>query len=317
MSGASAFSMSYGELEACLALMCDVDAASVRTRFRPLRLHDFPDAVQGGAGSRVRYDLPRILAYAAVFYLADGRLAQLAAMELVRSTWPEWCRALVAAAVETDVVRRPPAMPADAGPVLRIMPEGFTSRARPLTVALTGGGQAPAGPPVACRLEIDCRPVLGSLRSIAVDAPGLATAIEELERAFGWTPAEVPLRGEVGAMPPERGFIDDGPYFERALTFLEACEGRALTPMSRWRLGCLAAYLASPAPIDAWKREVGDDERKPRLHHLLAFRAEELGIPTRKVHPETMKACADVDVTGTARGLIAGAQAQRGLAVAI
>ena len=117
-------------------------------------------------------------------------------------------------------------------------------------------------------------------------------------------------------MPPVRSFLDDGPYFERALAFLEGCERRTLTPTSRWRLGRLAAYLDRPAPIDAWKREVGDDERKPRLHHLLAFRAQEMGIATEKVHPETIKACADVDVTAAARRMVSEAQAKRGMVAA-
>lgn len=313
-SSVSVFSSSYGELEAALAAMCAIEPAAVRARFRLLRLHVFPDAIREGAGSRVRYDLPRMLACAAVFALVDGRLPQRSAMELVRATWPEWCRAFLVAAVQDGLISPPEAMPNELLPVLRIMPDGWPNGATSLVVAVVGDVSMPTGLPVACRL-VDCRAMQVALRGLAGDLSAFIGAAASLATRFGWAAASLPFRGDVRMMPPAGGFLDDGPYFARALALLDACDRPHLSATLRWRLAQLMAYLERPAPIDAWKREIGRDGDRPRLHHLLTFRAAEMGILSFDRYPEVTRVCGDLDVSAAARRLIADAHAQRGIAV--
>lgn len=306
------FSLGYGPLETAIAVLCDAPVEAVRVRFRKFRLRDFPDHIQIGSGTRVRYDLPRVLAMCAAFSVSNGIMSQNEAAALVAATWPEWCRALIAAAVEREVMPRPRHMPVDASPAITLIPNGFASGAEAVPMATTGGPQSPPLPPVAVQIVVDLRPVLEVIVSAVPGGGDIAAALRDLEATFGWTPADVPMRGDVRDMPPQRGFLDEGPFFERALALLDLSEGPEPGAVRRWKLKLLIDYLQRPATIDGWKRDIGEGESSPRLHHLLSVCARDVGIELLDVDPETVALCAGADPRATARDMIARGQRLRG-----
>lgn len=307
------FSLGYGPLESTIAALCDAPLTAVRVRFRKFRLRDFPDHIQIGSGSRVRYDLPRALAMCAAFSISNGIVSLTIADELVAVSWPEWCRALIAAAVERGLLPRPEFMPRDAGPVVTLVPTGFGADGDTPAMAASSAIETPTLPPVLCLLSVDARVILDAI----VSAPAIGEvedALRQLEQTFGWFRPLVPMRGNIEDMPSRRGFLDDGPYFARANALLDLSEGPPAKEgtVRLWRLRLLIDYLQRPAPVDAWKAQIGDAEELPRLHNLLAVCAREAGVKLRDDDPHILVGVAGPEAGAMARDMVARGERKRG-----
>ena len=287
---APAFSMTYGVLERTLAGLADASPDAIRVRFRKLRLRPFPDDIQSGTGNRIRYDLRRVLAIAAAFELNRLYVPQGQAAQLVEAAWPEWCRAAIAAAVELGLASRPGAMPSGMGPVLTLRPNAFGGDERfAVDARSTVEVEAPLSAP---SIRVDMRRVLAAL----VDAEDsdasvrLGTSMRELDATFGWSDQVLPEFATLSSMPLGETFLDEGPYFERARVLLSHADqpfDRAGCPAEAARLEALVSYLRRPAPLDAWKAEIGDRADDFRLKHLLSAWASRLGLAIGGDQPQT------------------------------
>jgi hypothetical protein len=301
--------LSYGATERLLAELHETTPESIRSRFRKLRLKPFPDEIRSGTGRRIAYDLPRILALAAVFDLNRLYVPQGRAVELVETCWPEWCRAFLAAAAVCSLLPDGLDVPLGASSSIRLLvdayndgfggPELMKSEAEAIQVHGT------AMPP---SIEVDTMRIVGKLASTVSPKRALSEAFTRLERAFGWTAPATPHRASVAEMSRGRGFLDEGPYFERAKALL--CEPSRFpdperTPLAFGRMQALIDYIEDPAPIDRWKAEIGDDEDRPRLGHLLSFWAASKGLKVRRRYPEIAQALAGREVHDVALGYIA------------
>ena len=298
--------LGYGALESFLVTLTGGNPTSIRSRFRKLRLRPFPDDIQHGTGTRIVYDLPRVLAIAAVFELNRLYVPQGHAIAMVESAWPEWCRAFVAAGVEAGLVPRPLAMPQPAGPTIVIMAdamgqgdaEGSSSILQEVH-AVAGFSQVEADGTTPA-IVVDTGPAVRILSSAIGGGDAgprmgdeLGAAFVELEQAFGWTGAIIPTRADVSTMARGRGFLDEGPFFGRAETLLRASlDGfdSAVSPAGASRMQALVKYLEAPAPIDAWKREIGTGSTALRLKHLLNFSAQQIGLDVSEVYPAHFEA---------------------------
>ena len=301
--------LSYGALETLLAALHECTTDQIRIRFRKLRMRPFPDEIRSGTGKRIVYDLPRTLAIAAVFELNRMLVPQGQAVAIVEQTWPEWCRAAIAAAIEVDLLERPRAMPADAGRVLRLQPDAFAT-GEPVWASTTPSPEThPAGP---C-MSIDLRRIVGAIASPQRDAryqDDLIVAFNSLEQTFGWTRPEIPTRADVAKMTKGRDFLDRGPYLDRAETLLEAPDRwfDPQHPEAGRRLQAVFEYLEDPVPIDAWKAEIGTEPNAPRLKHLLHAYAIERGLVPRKKLPHTLLNSSTIDTRERALALVKGAK---------
>ena len=297
------FSLSYGPLEAAIAVLCDAPVKAVRMRFRKFRLRDFPDHIQIGSGSRVSYDLPRALAMCAAFSISNGVVSLTAAEDLVAETWPEWCRALLAAAVEGGLLSRPEFMPREAGPIVTLIPAGFGVGEDTSAMATSSVVETPALPPVLCLLSIDVRAILDTILSAPATGE-IGDALRHLEQTFGWSRPLVPMRGKIEDMPSHRGFLDDGPYFSRASALLDLSEGPPAKEgtVRLWRLKLLIDYLQRPAPVDGWKACIGDEDNLQRLGHLLAVSAREAGAKLLDEYPQHIDKLVGTGARVAARG---------------
>ena len=292
MSGAedaspATFSMPYGELEQLIARLVGASAETIRTRFRKVRLRPFPDNIQSGIGVRIQYDLRRILAITMSFEINGIYVPQGHAMSIVEATWPEWCRAVIVAASDANVLARPEEMPSHAGPFLEIgsgvMGQGDAVTVDAAPIRKLDDAQLGIRPAI----FLDARRAVASLAQWA-ESRGLETlqslreAFELLERDFGWDQPHITPQA-LEDVPRGRSFIDEGPYFVRALEFLnalpEAFDGQ-LNRASRLRLERFYGYLERPAPIDAYKKEIGDASSELSLKHYLHIYARGFGIHT-------------------------------------
>lgn len=277
MSDSTPFSVGYGTLSRMLAGLMASDEDAITSRFRKLRLRSFPDDFGDGTGNRVAYDLPRVLAFASVFGLNGLFIPQGHAVELVSRSWPELCRAAIAAAIGAGLVPAPRAMPSDAGQVAKILPLAF--RDEPVVAATNRPGKIDLASP---SISIDQSRVVSRLVEVA-EAAGcsrqLGGAFAELERLFGWSP---PV--EIARLERTGSFLSEGPYVARAQALLEAPKEDfdEARPDRRMRLQWLLDYLERPAPVDAWIAEGGTAENEARLKHLIHFWARDMGLKPRK-----------------------------------
>lgn len=292
------FAMSYGELERLLSTLVGADPRIVRARFRKLRLRPFPDDIQTGTGVRVRYDLRRTLAIAAVFEINNLYVPQGSAASMVEASWPECCRALLAAAFMQGIIPRPASMPESCGSIVEIGCSAVAASEGTLIDATVTN--------VIDRDRLAIRPL------IAVDVArlamllahstgdgmggreGLVEALAEMDRDFGWSK---PVVGSdsFATLHWSDSFLDEGPYFQRALAFLQAPTEHfdaKLHPANRMRLQTLYGYLEHPSPIDAPKREIGHSAERHRLRHYLHFHAKDMGIDTTEELPDTLRGVA-------------------------
>lgn len=299
--------LSYTALE---KLIIDLHAAqpqAVRARFRKLRLRPFPDDIRSGQGNRVGYDLSRTLAILAVFEVNALHVPQGQAAAIVEATWPEWCRASIAAACELGLMTRPRDMPAWSAPTVTILPDAFAD-APTAVAAHASGPDARLGEGGAPAITVDMARLMSELHAAAPssDAEALTRAFEDLERSHGWTRKTFPSRSELAQVARGRGFLEEGPYQERAGTLLDAAldgDGHVL-PQHRGRLQAIADYLDEPAPVDAWKAVVGTDGGSARLGHLLQAWGVQIGLTPRKRFPETVLATAGANPDLQARALL-------------
>lgn len=303
--------LSYGATERLLADLHETSPESVRSRFRKLRLKPFPDEIRSGTGRRIVYDLPRILALAAVFDLNRLYVPQGRAVEMVETCWPEWCRAFIAAAVGQSLFPAPPYMPTGVSPSIRMLADAYRAEdGGPelldiLPGSITAGVRT--GVPM---IVVDAGRTVALLAGVVANDAALTAAFSDLERAFGWTPPSTPHRAAVAEMSRGRGFLDEGPFFGRATALLNGTSSVTNPdggPISFARTQALIEYLEDPAPIDRWKAEIGEEEDRPRLGHLLSFWAASRGLKVRHSYPEIAKVLAGRNVREMAFRYIASA----------
>ncbi|WP_093007160.1 hypothetical protein [Sphingomonas palmae] len=295
-----------------LADLHETSPENIRSRFRKLRLKPFPDEIRSGTGKRVAYDLPRVLALSAVFELNRLYIPQAHAIEMVENCWPEWCRAFIAAAGSYGLL--PPGMetPHDSSPVLTVLADAFRGPSGgPELLSVPVPRDRDEARPALPAVHVETRRIVAALAGMVASSRQLSEAFIDLERAFGWTPPATPHRASVAQMSRGRGFLDEGPYFDRAEAMLNAPPksfDRAKLPIAHARLQALMAYLERPAPIDQWKAELGDDEGRPRLRHLLSFWADAKGLEVTERYPHTAETLAGRDVREAALHYIATAR---------
>lgn len=297
----------YGALERLLMALVGADAHTVTARFRKLRLRPFPDAIRSGTGNKVQYDLPRTAAIALVFVINGLRVPQGQAVDLVSANWPECVRGLLAAAAEAGLISRPAGMPAEAGPVLIIVPGGLdngeeargNAAARSYALHVKREGLSPADWGAA--MVVDCRIIIDAIIAegdLADDKANMVQAFEDLDRTFGWRYGPTPLRIPVASMGAGASFLDEGPYFGRVRALFELVQSADPEIRSKWATAHaerLLCYLEHPAPIDAWKPEVGTDASRPRLRHIIDAWASLFGLTTPVTYPETLRGAVGED----------------------
>ena len=299
MTNHSKFAMSYGQLEHMLADLACMDPGMIRAQFRKLLLRPFPDDIRSGVGNRMRYDLLRILAFAAAFELTSLSIAQSHAVALVEAIWPELCRAVLASAVERGLIARPLEMEEEDGPILQLG-SGSVFVGRSLVVDVLAVKQldlaALAVRPV---IAIDARRTLDKLMLWA-EAQGkeivddLSDALSTLGQMFGWTPLEV-YKGYSDDMPRGASFLNEGPYLTRAMAFLKTMPSdldAQLDPAARIRLQSIFGYLETPSPIDAWKTLLAARERTFGLRYELTCHARRMNLRVRTHYPTTVETIA-------------------------
>lgn len=271
-AGLDAYALSYGTLERIIADLNATDPEAIRIRFRKLRLRPFPSDIRTGTGIRVRYDLARSIALATVFELNSMWLPQGSAVAIVERAWPEICRAAICAASDLGLMRRPPAAPTSAGAIVTFMPDGFASGTAADVVAAHVSGRTGS---TGSGLRLDMARQVSALVS-AVDAVDPGAAFVDLEAKFGWTRPQ----GTAAPTDPTVGFLEDGPYFQRAAALLGmmTCSNSNANVRSPIWSQALVDYLAHPAPVDAWKASLGMSADRPRLGHLLMAFARRHGF---------------------------------------
>lgn len=298
--------LTYGATERLLADLNDTSVEGVRTRFRKLRLRPFPDEIRTGTGNRVVYDLRRLLALCAVFELNRLFVPQGHCVQLVEAHWVEWCRASLVAAHRLGLASPPASMPEDFSSVLRLSANSFAGEQQAPQVVVKPVDQTEADIVAAPALLVDTARMVAAMGAATRDLPAFAAAFSDLDASFGWAQPKVPHRAAVEHLSERRGFLEDGPYLERAALLFNATEPRS--PFERYRLQGLVDYLERPAPVDAWKGEIGSDEERPRLKHLVNRRAGELGLLVRDQYPEIMMTISSEGATALALSYIARAR---------
>jgi hypothetical protein len=299
--------LSYTALESLIIGLHSAQPQAVRARFRKLRLRPFPDDIRSGQGNRVDYDLSRTLAIIAVFEVNALHVPQGQAAAIVEATWPEWCRASIAAACGLGLITSPQDMPAWSAATVTMLPDAFmdaptavAAHASRSDVRLSEGG-APA-------IAVEVTRLVSALHSAVPegDADALTCAFEDLERSHGWTRKTFPSRSELAQVARGRGFLEKGPYEDRARALLDATldGGGHVLLQHRGRLQAIADYLDEPAPVDAWKSVVGTDGGSARLGHLLQAWAVQIGLKPRKQFPEAVLATAGDEPDVRARTLL-------------
>jgi hypothetical protein len=290
--------MRYGDLEHVLIELTGGDKRSVLGRFRNLRQLPFPDAIKTGTGNHVEYDLPRVLAFCAVYSVNALLVPQAHSVALVRETWPELVRGFIAGAVEMGIADLPREMPKDISAVVSILPDGFAQQGQAANTAanlplMTRGGAV-------ADLRIDCAALMAIIApwlSRAATEDGASSAFRDLDRSFGWSTGFVPHRASVADMFAGSSFLDRGPYLERAAAFLSIAATLPTQddqPPGRRRsveaAQNLLDYLGRPVPIDEWKGEIGSEDGQPRLKHFIAAVGAAVRLTPPNRWPETILA---------------------------
>ena len=299
--GPLSLAMPYGELERFLSRHLETTPAAIRSRFRKLRLREFPEGLQtGSTGVRVRYDILRLLAVVAVFELNNAYVPQGNAAAIVQATWPEWCRALIAASWEFELLPYPQNYPVEAGAVVAISCAAVRSGERLCVDAIAS--KTVDIPSLAIRpgFSVDVRKFVRALVDWTRGSNGerfnqLIADLRTLERAFGWGFPKVVDRN-LDTMPRGTSFLNEGPYFSRVLQLLEAPLGdfdSQTNPAAQMHLQRLFSYLERPVPIDAYKNEIGRTATEPRLKHYLHSYARSMGLESRDQYPEVAISCTD------------------------
>ncbi|THD34443.1 MAG: hypothetical protein E7773_14740 [Sphingomonas sp.] len=268
------FTLSYGGVEEFLLELTGAPLAPIASRFRKLRPKFAPDGLLTRPGTRIGYDLSRVLSIGAVYSLNALAIPLGHAVDLVVANWPEIARSCLKAhgAAETAAWK----------PTLRIYvdalaPDTVDGQPGPASFA-TASSDGPEG---ISHLVLDCQTIVDLLAVIAERHDAVSGALDaaygELERTFGWdTPAE-----RAPPVVPSRvasGFFGTGPYFERARALLAVDDGEQVGPLERMRLQSHLDYIETPPPVDGWKQFIGTDAAKPRLNQRLAAWGYGLGL---------------------------------------
>lgn len=285
------FALPYGDLESLLSNLVGAEPTKVRSRYRKLRLRPFPDDIQSGTGVRVKYNLRRVLAIAAVFQLNNLYVAQGHAASIVEAAWPELCRALLVAANDCALLPSLENKPALAGPILEIgcfaISAGNTPFIDTATVREIDVQRLAIRPSLAFNLT----QLLQALSCWADERGGvtrqsLIHSLRELEADYGW--GHITLAdGHYSDVLVADSFLADGPFLNRSLMLLEATPSMfdpQASPAARLRLQSIYTYLESPAPIDAAKAALGLSKDE-RLERYLHFYARAMGLATKEIMP--------------------------------
>ncbi len=311
-------SMRYGDLEGLLVELSGGDKRGVLGRFRNLRQMPYPDAIKAGTGNHLVYDLPRVLAFCAAYEINALLVPQSHAVALVRDAWPELVRGFVAAAAALEVAASPEKMPKRISAIVSILPDGFAPEGQPAATA-SNLLLSDAADGVTAQLRVDCAAlvtVIAPWLARSGGASGSAGAFGDLDRSFGWSGGSVPHRATVVNMFAGSSFLDRGPYLERASAFLHIAatlpakgNDRPARRRSVKAAQNLLDYLGRPSPIDEWKGEIGTEEGRPRLKHLLAAVGGAVGLKPPVRWPETILATTGGSPSEKAAALIGKAAA--------
>ena len=292
MSQHSPFNIAYGDFERLIAGLIGATPASVRTRFRKLRLQPFPDDIQSGTGVRVEYNLRRVLAIATVFQLNNLYVAQGYAASIVKSAWPEICRAFICAANDCGIISKVEDISSSAGPILEIGCGSIRATAAPHIDVAAVRDISVVRLAIRPSIALDLNQLLQALIVWAETQGGdaltkLVVEIHALKEDFGWRYVSM-SSANPPAIQTGSSFLEVGPYFDRALMFLEADEGSfdaKIDPPGLQRLQSLYDYLESPAPVDAPKAKIGLPEASTDLGSYLQYYARKMGLNTREEAP--------------------------------
>ena len=282
------FSLQYGALEQLLLNLQFGSQTSIASRFRKLRPKFALDNLLSKPGTRVSYDLSRVLSICAVYSLNSLSIGQADAVDMVISNWPEIARGFLSARRDLAASRQKNATPSE--PIVRIYTDAFPLDGREAASWANSNDPSASMLP---HLVLDCRPITAALYEFKIDKCAEITALDtafcELDREFGWASlgeSDVRVKSERVNI----GLFGTGPYFQRA-RFLLAASG----PQSVRNQELLQAYLdylEAPPPIDSWKRFIGRSETELRLYQLLACHGLDLGLSSKSVAAETLRSAA-------------------------
>jgi hypothetical protein len=291
-SSKASFAMPYGELELLLAALVEAPLDLVRSRFRKLRIREFPTPLHPGTGNRVQYDLRHVLALTAAFELNNLGIPQGHATYMVEAGWPELCRALLAAARGAEIGGQLANVPRTVGPIFAIGCGSISSKDQ-LKIDAAALSECDLDA-LALRpaIIVDTRRVVGALIDWAQSRGqpmvlALDKEIGRLQDDYGW--CDCVVQGDEVPAPSnlsKASFLEDGPYFARARELLNTTDTTIIgLPSTRYRLQWLYDYLESPVPVDAPKKYLGLSREQARLHQFINRHAVNLGLLTKERYP--------------------------------
>lgn len=135
----------------------------------------------------------------------------------------------------------------------------------------------------------------------------MAQAFNDLNRTFGWLHGPIPQRATVLSMTSGASFLDEGPYFDRVRAMFSLITHEGSERHRVWAVAQaerLLNYIENPAPIDAWKADIGTEATRPRLRHIITAWALRNGLETQVNYPETMMAAVDGEAAPQALTMI-------------
>jgi hypothetical protein len=280
--------MQYGELEDLLVSVVGGHREKVISRFRKLRPKFAADMLLSRPGTRVTYDLSRILSICAVYLVNSITIPQGQAVDVVIANFPEIARGSLRAweGIQSgDGGNRIQA-------VVHICVDAFDSAWEREPSGATWATLGPLTLDGGAKIALDCFHIVSHLVEHQEKHDGcerLTDGFTELARSYGWSDG---LEGEAEVIPTRRGstFFSTGPYFGRARAILAQSPQQKLSSQRRAMLQSHLNYVERPPPIDAWKKHLGTEERSPRLCHLVAVWGAELSLQSSIAGPEVLKA---------------------------
>jgi hypothetical protein len=280
--------MQYGELENLLVSVVGGHREKVISRFRKLRPKFASDMLLSRPGARVTYDLPRVLSICAVYLINSITVPQAQAVDLVVANFPEIARGCLLA---WDGLQSGGAGDRDQY-IVYVCVDAFGDAWEREPSGATWAWVGPTAPENGAQIALDCLQIVSHLLEHQEKAHGvdrLADGFGELARSYGWCDR---LEGDSEVVPVRRGstFFSTGPYFERARAILAQAPQQSLSSQRRAMLQSHLKYIERPPPIDAWKKYIGTEEGAPRLCHLIAVWAADLGLQSSMAGPEVLKA---------------------------
>lgn len=263
-----------GKLEQVISGVVGADVRSVRNRLQYLAVNGFPPGLRVGRAKRADYGLEEVYALNLVFALARGGMPPAAAAAVVGDYWPELAFAMVNAGGRAISKRSPGAkhefvlvgaerLPVSSGS----RKDGTPTDSYGVDVGRLADLEKSAMSGTGASLLMDIDALYRAIHAGLTTEPD-AVPVEDIEKALLQTYRDQALQeGSLDASadaavsyrdlaPPDRGLrlCEQDYFFARAIELIDAAGGGPT--FSKRRLSVFAAYLARPAPIEAWKRRV-------------------------------------------------------------